>query len=138
MKRVLCLLLFFVPSLVWSCSCKPPDPPKKSLATVDAVFVGKVVQVVEGKKDVFPRKTVVLVVSTVWKGKLTKELSLTTGIGGGDCGYRFEEGKSYLIYAYGDVKKGMSTNICTRTRPLERAAMDLRALGKGNEVPADG
>lgn len=52
---------------------------------------------------------------------------VTTGMGGGDCGYNFTIGEQYLVYAYRS-KDGaeLGTGICTRTRPLSQAADDLR------------
>jgi hypothetical protein len=45
------------------------------------------------------------------------------------CGFGFEVGKSYLIYA--DMQKGkLSTNLCSRTRTIEEAGEDLAALGE--------
>jgi hypothetical protein len=55
---------------------------------------------------------------------------VVTGRGGGDCGYRFEVGARYLVFAYGDDAK-LETNICQRTKELAQAAEDLKLLGKG-------
>ena len=46
-------------------------------------------------------------------------------MGGGDCGYRFEIGKEYLVYAYLGEDKKLSTGICTRTGLLTKADEDL-------------
>jgi hypothetical protein len=50
-------------------------------------------------------------VEKYWKGVLTTEMIVVTGRGGGDCGYRFEVGARYLIFAYGGDTK-LETNIC--------------------------
>jgi hypothetical protein len=60
-----------------------------------------------------------------------------TGIGGGDCGYDFKIGEQYLIYAYRDQQKKemLSTNVCTRTRPVRNADEDfeyIRGLSKAS------
>jgi hypothetical protein len=51
------------------------------------------------------------------------------------CGYNFGERKKYLVYAYPDRWKlgVLETGICNRTRKIESAAKDLRALGKGTK-----
>jgi hypothetical protein len=72
-------------------------------------------------------------VEKYWKGVLTTEMIVVTGRGGGDCGYRFEVGARYLIFAYGGDTK-LETNICQRTKGLEEATEDLKLLGKG-KVP---
>ncbi|MDQ3706352.1 MAG: hypothetical protein M3437_14280 [Chloroflexota bacterium] len=74
---------------------------------------------------------------------------LVTGSGGGDCGYVFNPGDTYLVYAYsshpgspvffiGNLRveipigtKQFGTSICTRTVPLALAAQDLAQLGPG-------
>jgi hypothetical protein len=44
--------------------------------------------------------TVLLSVNNVFKGnKTTQKIRIMTGIGGGDCGYYFQAGKSYIVYA---------------------------------------
>ena len=64
-----------------------------------------------------------------WKGARTDTLSLTTGAGGGDCGYEFIVGGVYLIYAHRDKNGGLHTSICSRTRPVRDAREDSLALG---------
>lgn len=54
-------------------------------------------------------------------------VTIHSGKGGGDCGYWFEHGETYLIYAGGNEEK-LGTSICTKTRPLEKAAEDLPIL----------
>jgi hypothetical protein len=44
---------------------------------------------------------------------------------GGDCGFDFEVGKKYLVYAFKDEAGELSTNICTRTTRLERSRGNL-------------
>ena len=51
-----------------------------------------------------------------------------TGVGGGDCGFSFRAGQTYLVYATGR-REALHTSICSRTRPLEEATEDLEALG---------
>ena len=66
-------------------------------------------------------------VEGLFKGALSSEVAVLTGIGRGDCGYQFQVGEKYLVYAYG--KNGLETNICTRTTNLSRADADLGELG---------
>lgn len=43
---------------------------------------------------------VLLKVNNIFKGsKATQKIRIMTGIGGGDCGYYFEAGKTYIVYA---------------------------------------
>jgi hypothetical protein len=56
-----------------------------------------------------------------------------TGWGGGDCGYEFQVGSSYLVYAGGQTDLG--TSICSRTADLGHAQADLAVLGPGTVPP---
>src|SRR5687767_8356912 len=55
-----------------------------------AVFLGKVVEVVEfEQKPEAYLVSVKLLVERVWKGKVSRRVTIFTGRGGGDCGYHF-------------------------------------------------
>ena len=124
----------------FACTCALPYPMpslktqvRTALTEARAVFSGKVLEV---KDDPQALSVVVrLRVERVWKGSPRGEVRLVTGRGGGDCGYRFEVGGSYLVYAYGSGAGGLGTNICQRTARLSEAAKDLQVLGKGRGVP---
>ena len=118
-----------------ACSCDWPlakltvkQQVKKARAKSQAVFVGKVLEIVRPSESY--SVIVKFRVESSWKGKLLAELSLTTGRGNGDCGYPFEVGQKYLVYAYGSDENGLATNICQRTSGLIDAAADLKTLGK--------
>ncbi len=65
---------------------------------------------------------------TTWQGPPKRTVTLFTGRGDGDCGYAFEPGRTYLVYAYCDGH--CSTGICTRTSEAARAREDLAFLAK--------
>jgi hypothetical protein len=50
---------------------------------------------------------------------------------GGDCDFRFEHGKGYLVFASSirDDPAILYTSKCTRTKDVTNAALDLAALG---------
>ena len=120
-----------------ACTCSLP-PINQSLARqvvgskndAKAVFSGEVVEVIEGPEDSF-NVVVRLRVERTWKGVRAGEVSIATGRGGGDCGYGFEAGERYLVYAYGSAGGQLGTNICQRTRRLADAKEDLKVLGRG-------
>jgi hypothetical protein len=117
-----------------ACSCVPPAPPKESLEKSHAVFSGKVTKI-EDVADF--ERAVTLEVATSWKGVDQKELVIYTARDGAACGYGFEKGKSYLIYAHSTKvgeKKVLGTNICTRTCLLADAKGDLKELGEGTKI----
>jgi hypothetical protein len=75
-------------------------------------------------------------VGRMWRGPGSRTVKILTGRGGGDCGYRFERGKRYLVYAYKDTGEAWGTGICTRTRAIEHAGEDLAYLKNVRLVPS--
>lgn len=134
MKNLTTLLIVAVLALpappVLACSCPPPPPPKEAMEKSTAVFSGKVlkVEVDEAKHQ----RTVTIEVERAWKGMDRKTVVITTGSNDGICGYNFQKDRSYLVYADGEDGK-LSTNICTRTKGIEQAKMDIEALGEGRK-----
>jgi hypothetical protein len=58
----------------------------------------------------------------------------------GDCGYDFQSGETYLVYANYDegAANSLSTDICMRTRRLSEAGADLTYLFLYKDRPASG
>lgn len=104
-----------------ACSCVAPRSPCDSYGTASAVFVGTVIS---GERGAFKFS-----VEQAYSGVSGTQVEVFTGIGGGDCGYHFETGRRYLVYAYLHKDK-LGTNICTRTKPFEIAREDLAFLGR--------
>ena len=119
-----------------ACSCIAPPPPKKALEQANSVFSGKVTKIEEAGES---ELAVTFELATTWKGAAGKEVTLYTANQSAACGYGFEEGKSYLVYAH-QIKRGeekvLETNICTRTALLADAKEDLKDLGAGKKVTA--
>jgi hypothetical protein len=141
------------PAPVFGCTCAAPPPEVKTASELaawtraDAIFEGKVESVELRWKlkeaqigDVIPTVAtdldqdgpVILVSLEIlhsYRGDQRKPMRLSTGLGGGDCGFDFEVGKQYLVYAFKDEAGELSTNICTRTTRLEKSrgySADLR------------
>lgn len=127
-----------------ACSCAGPLPPLKAMATASAVFTGKVITLTKtgttpNDPEFFEGYEVTLQVGIVIKGKSLKSkhktVAIRTGSGFGDCGYEFEVGTQYLIYAYGIPSK-LETNTCTRTKPLRDTGEEVIELrGKLPKIP---
>jgi hypothetical protein len=57
------------------------------------------------------------------------ELEIETGLGGGDCGYAFEIGRSYLVDASRHGETGNPvTGLCNATKPESEAKNSLREI----------
>jgi hypothetical protein len=138
MKRAIWMVAIVVTMALASiealaCTCSLPwsertlkQQVQKARKDSRAVFSGSVLKIDEAGYML----KVTLKVDKAWKGMLPTELVLLTGRGGGDCGYRFEVGDSYLVYAYGENVNHLGTNICQRTVPLSSGGDDLKILGR--------
>ena len=125
------LLLGLMSSAVLACDCDTPPAPKVALKQADAVFAGKVLDVQPLEKGEYP-VLVRVQVEANWKGADKPEMVLQTGPGYADCGFPFETGRRYLIYAFAlKGEKNLIATICSRTKGLADAQEDLDALGPG-------
>ena len=154
---ILCCLQMALPGRAFACSCAVLPTVQAAVSDADAVFLGTVIRVTPVNQNASggsysltpPSNEVIFSVSSAWKGALRPEVKVLTGTGGGDCGYGFSAGDTYLVYAYsrhpgspvfviGDLRveiplgtQQFGTSICTRTAPLTLAAQDLAQLGPG-------
>jgi len=125
---VIILCLFFFANFCCACVCSDTGTKEQTIQKTDAILKGKIISKEIFSKDDHKRtglrvpyvKYTVVILETI-KGKLkTKSLIIATAPGGGgDCGYMFEIGKTYLIYALkhrgNKNDKFLYTSICTRT-----------------------
>ena len=124
------------PEPSYACSCVPDAPPREALANSAVVFKGIAVSVREYERDdgllsSTDPTTVEFDVQTVWKGTISQPMVLTTRRGSESCGYPFVEGVTYVVYS----RNGSTVSLCSRTRPVSEATVDLVELGPG-QVPA--
>ncbi|MEK6409446.1 MAG: hypothetical protein AABN34_21185 [Acidobacteriota bacterium] len=94
-----------------------------------AVFSGQVLEITAAPDS--NHIVVKLRVERTWKNIRGEEVLIVTGRGGGDCGYRFTVGATYLVYAYGTDDTSLGTNICQRTAKFREALADVKILGRG-------
>ncbi|HYO14303.1 MAG TPA: hypothetical protein VE685_13995 [Thermoanaerobaculia bacterium] len=126
---LLLLLSLFVAEPVFACSCIAPPPPQEAAQQAAAVFTGTVVSVTQ----VGSQQEVRIRVERVWKGAKCGEITILTPLDEAACGFNFQTGQSYLVYA--DRQQGkLSTNLCTRTTSTSAASEDLAALGEPKQV----
>lgn len=108
-KLSLIVILFtFSVGSMFACDCTPL-PLEKELKEVDQVFRGRVIAV---NLRAYPIAYEFEVLKT-WKGKKRRKVTITSGIGFGDCGISFINGQEYLVYA----KRGKTTT-CRRTAEI--------------------
>jgi hypothetical protein len=122
-----------------ACECMASGPPCQAAWEADVVFSGTVraIERIEvGPGD--PAFLSVRVTFDIDRGYVNAPsgvVEVMTGSGGGDCGYRFAIGKRYLVYASKRPPSGLTTGICSRTRPIDEAGEDVKYL---NSIPAKG
>lgn len=136
---ILITALGLIPSkMVLACSCLPLTV-ENAYEGSDLIFAGRVLEssvVVDGgssKGDVevfWHEIDILFAVRTTYKGDSRPfSVVLRTPVDSAACGYNFEVGKNYLVYAY--AEDGLfRTNLCTRTAPLdsEFAQNDIEAM----------
>jgi hypothetical protein len=117
------LLQMAAPATVDACSCyKTPRPIEEEIGNelrkADAVFSGRVIGVRDRKsrnqqgEELLIGKAVLFEVENTWKGVNRSQVIVNTGFGGGDCGYPFDLGASYLVYA---IRSTSNNNLDTGT-----------------------
>lgn len=126
----LLLIAFATPAA--ACSCAGQRKPCQAYWDASTVFVGTVTfstttKVNESRSE-FRKRLVRFHVDRSLRNIEASEVEIATGIGGGDCGYGFQLGGQYLVYAYLNNDKTLETNICTRTRQLSDATADLEYI----------
>jgi hypothetical protein len=159
--RILFLLLVLIqiaiPRSMKACDCIGESTVKGELKASDIVVVGKVLakNVVEIAETIswgsstdtskmrtlmkFHESKYTVLLTHKYKGRIKQDtVTIVTGMGGGDCGFKFEIGKDYIIYAqketngshfFGDEGNGtipgvFRTNICRRTMEFNQKEID--------------
>ena len=128
----LALFVFASAEKSFACSCKASlEPDKKQVqeafTSSGAIFSGEVIEVNGSQTD----KNSLLVkfkVTKWWKGELKREISITTAKESSMCGYGFEIGKKYLVYANG-LKNDLFVDNCSRTTNMSNQG-DVKYLTK--------
>jgi len=132
------LVWVLVPLSGAACDCGYAGAPCKA----STVFVGRVVKISAidlktASGDHYEDRLVSFEVERSYRGLTTKTAEVLSGRNS-DCGYRFQEGVRYLVYAYAHSPTAkLTTSICTRTRPLSEASEDLEYLERKDD-PSQG
>jgi hypothetical protein len=137
-KRLYLLIALLLSFDTWACSCIGGKNVHRAIEKSDVVLTGKIVSrdVIVVQDSTLPsclilrRAEYTVCVGTVYKGKPIKDtIRLITGMGHGDCGYKFRIGSDYIIYAerktnYFEsgttVPPFLYTDICTGTTLTNR------------------
>jgi len=147
------------PESAIACSCVPPPPEIKSGRELAEWRANQVSTIFEGTVEDLELKSPLLEasvgslisanldettpvlqvnfsVSRWYRGGQHSPVRVETGLGGGDCGFPFQKGKQYLVYAYKDDADRLSTGICTATASVEDSRSNLAYLRGESVVPS--
>lgn len=124
------LILLLANSDAGACSCEGRRPPCEAYGAADAVFVGTVIGLSENNSNLLVTAPVgyKFSIEQAYSGVSGTTVEVFSGTGFGDCGFNFQDGARYLVYARRNKGK-FTTSICTRTKLFERASEDLAFLG---------
>jgi len=125
------------PSRAHACRCAPQSP-QEAYDSAVAVFEGFVKEVGASESQApggAVRRKVQMEVVSGWKGAEGEDVTVFTAGDSAACGYAFEVGRSYLVYAAA-ADGGLVVTSCSRTRLMADASEDLERLGMG-ATPVD-
>ncbi|WP_224249373.1 hypothetical protein [Hyalangium gracile] len=134
MRLIVLLLgsaLFALPSSAHACSCAGwadlPTALRTARDTASVIVHARVLSVAS--------RQVRIEVIEAFKGATAgAKIVVDTDNGGGGCGYSFESGEAYLVYA--ELYEGrLGTSMCTRTRKISKGDAELDWLRTGRLPP---
>lgn len=130
-------VLNFSPKTSYACSCVEPGTVKEELTRSSAVFSGKVIDIVDKKKNSLVQSSadliaVLIEVEESWKGIRQNQVVVYTERSSASCGFEFTINNRYLVYA--NVNDGkLKASLCSRTTLLSLANEDIDELGEGEK-----
>ena len=144
MKPTLLFLFSFSVQFATACDCGKAPTVAESYKYSDLIFVGEVLCVepfdlteiksLNELSQLYSKQVIRFKVSQIIKGNKAFDVDIITGLGGGDCGFDFKKGVSYLVYAHEDGlfteenDKRLETDICDRTKIYSESDVELQQL----------
>lgn len=121
----------------YACSCIQPGTAIEELERSDFVFSGKVIDIIDSKKDAIEQSSADLIeihfeVSNTWKGVNETEVLFYTERDSASCGFNFNINDEYLVYV-NEYEGKKTVSLCSKTSLLANASEDLTALGEGQK-----
>jgi len=167
MRLLVVAVLIILPwPRLWGCSCAGGSTPCGAAGSAAAAFTGTVLSVADPPAQIVtpsagptearrrpsyriagsstplvPQlRTIRIRIGEVLSGiePGQREIEILTGFGGGDCGFPFQTGTEYVVYAYKNSDGRLETGICSRTRPLAEAGDDVAYFHSMASAPAAG
>lgn len=109
---------------ILGCTCKNKNTIIEDYNSTSLIFAGTVVRFSDTTGFVFN-------ISTLYKGSIFNDRSVSVRSEGGNCSYEFKIGEKYLVFAFED-EGAYFTDKCTRTATYESSELNLIFL---NNLP---
>lgn len=117
MSKTLVAFVLLGVRMVLGCSCAGPTPVCSVYWNTDALFLGHVVGIEQAYDQ--RQNLVHFDVTKVYRGAPnSEEVVIHTSDQGSACGYAFEQGHDYLVYALRGPNGELNTGHCTRTHEV--------------------
>jgi hypothetical protein len=128
---VLASLALVDPAPAEACSCMMPTfEAQRDQAA--AIFEGRADEVRSDGDEL----VVVFHVTQSWRGVTTEQVEIRTASNAAACGYAFEVGTHYLVYAGRRDEGPLAVSLCSRTARADDASEDRQRLGSGT-IPVE-
>lgn len=126
-------VMLLIPAAAFPCSCVPSRSPCSMIGTAEVVFVGTVTAVEGGGgRDGSGTVRFRFEIDKAIQNTDVKTADVLTPGDTAACGFPFQMGRKYLVYASG--RGGVySVSLCSRTGPLEERRDDLELLREAAE-----
>ena len=109
---------------ILGCTCRNKNTIIEDYNSTSLIFAGTVVRFSDTTGFVFN-------ISTLYKGSILNERSVSVRSESGNCSYEFKIGKKYLVFAF-EYEDSYFTDQCTRTATYESSELNLIFL---NNLP---
>jgi hypothetical protein len=127
MKSLVILCSLFCLSRAFSCTCTKQPSLEDEVARSAAIFTGRVVVMQVVSVENHDMVLVGFKPEHFYVGSGSEKIWVLTGMGRGDCGFRFRLDEKYVVFAYAgrtSKKHSLETDICTRTEMLGNRAYE--------------
>lgn len=139
----LATLILFSMGLASACSCIYFENTSQKLDNAEYVFSGEIINIKISGQEYNELQEVTIKTIQYWKpSEFPESINLNlyaTKDSGANCGYNFELGKKYIIYAYLDSENGrLSTSSCMGNSILNEKTNELNELNNlTNSTPVE-
>ncbi len=147
---ILPLFLVMPGTVLLACQCSGPRSPCAAAAGADAVFTGTVISISSPTREAMrltgkfpaepmPSYFVRLRVNSVLHGVPAGQGEMEIGTDDArSCGFGFEVGQTYVVYASRIAAGWLQTGRCSGTRSIDEAAKDLAFFRERAGLPSSG